>query len=490
MYESHNASEVSEVDGRSGQEGVKVGLWGVLIFAELAALWVVIVVFWVWLANRLTSTGPVSRDPEKMKLAAKELEERGLAAAAAAAWQAYLDAQPQAPDRWEVLLRIGNLYLRAQQPTQAAQAFALLRQEVPDEQLKQQVEAGLVACERLSGLYGPIEKWLAQRRLQPQSIAAQGQVVAIVGDEKLTEADLDMLLRSRLDQLLAAQGLSADKAQREAQLRQWNSPGMRARLLRLLLQNDLFLRRAREMKLHEDPEFVAQREETLEMLLLERFLERELVDTAPTQADVEAYYRSHLAQFQQPEMLQVVLMQLPDAKTAAETGAKIQSAEEFVRIAASLKGANGQPAAGLRQIVRNRPDPILGDPEPLFQLQEGQWTNRPLEVRGNYYLVLVDKKIPARTLSLAEVRPVILDTLRQQRRQEALDRLFEQLSHRYGVKILLQAPATATELPLDAEQTLTEKGPSKPSPPTASIPLPPQNPTSNPKPPENSAKEP
>mgnify|MGYP001084762613 CR=1 FL=1 len=473
MSESDGLYSGSESAPGGIQTGGKLGIWGLLVFAELAALWVVLILFWVWLANRLPMAGTAAQDAQVLKTAAKDLEERGLAAAAAEAWQAYLNAHPAAADRLEVLLRIGQLYLRADQPAKAAQALVLLRQEAPDEEVKKQVEASLATCERLYGLYGPIEKWLAQRRLQTGGKQPEGQVVAIIGDQKLTEADLDALLQNRLDQLLAAQGLSADKARRDAQLRQWNTPQMRARLLRLLLQNDLFLRRATEMKLHEDPEFLAQREETLELLLLQQFLERELPDTPPTQADIEAYYRSHLAQFQQPEILQVVVMQLPDAQTAAETAGKIQSAEQFVQIAAGLKGANGQPAATVRQLVRNRPDPLLGDPAPLFQLAEGQWTRSALEVRGNYFLVLVDKKIPARTLSLAEVRGMILEELRQQRRQEALDRLFEQLAQRYGVKILLQAPSAPVEMPVETDQTLTEKGPANvpapllPEPPPA-----------------------
>ena len=472
MLESNGFYEGSESASGGFQTGGKLGIWGLLVFAELAGLWVVLIVFWVWLANRLPMAGTPAKDPQVLKTAAKDLEDRGLTAAAAEAWQAYLDANPAAADRLEVLLRIGQLYLRADQPTKAAQALALLRHQAPDEEVKKQVEAALATCERLSGLYGPIEKWLAQRRWQSATKEPEGQPVALIGDQKLTEADLDVLLRNRLDQLLAAQGLSADKARRDAQLRQWNTPPMRARLLRLLIQNDLFLRRAREMKLHEDPEFLAQREETLELLLLQRFWERELPDTPPTQADIEAYYRSHQTQFQQPEILQVVLMQLPDAKTAAETAGKIQSAEQFVQIAAGLKGANGQPAATVRQLVRNRPDPLLGDPEPLFQLPEGQWTRSALEVRGNYFLVLVDKRIPARTLSLAEVRGMILEELRQQRRQEALDRLFEQLAQRYGVKILLQVPSAPIEMPVETDQTLIEKSPATVPPPSQTAPPP------------------
>jgi hypothetical protein len=467
MSESNGFSEFSESAGSPVQAPPKLGIWGVLIFLELAGLWVVIILFGIWMLQRLPSPSQRAKDTDVLKAAAKDLEARGLAAAAASAWQAYLDAQPEGADRLEVLMRIGQLYLRAEQYPQAAQAFALLRQEGPDEEVKKQAEAALAACERLSGLYSPIEQFLAQRRLTSSGKTPEGQVVAIVGDAKLTEADLDLLLRNRLDQLLAAQGLAGDAQRRDAELRQWNNPLMRARLLRALVQNDLFLRRAREMKLHEDPEFLAMREETLETLLLRRFVEREIAEAPPpTPADIEAYYRQHQAEFQQPEMLHVVLMHFPDAKSAAETASKIQSADQFVQIAANLKGANGQSAAGLRQVFRGRTDPLLGNTEPLFQLQEGQWTQTPLTVRENHFLVLVDKKVPARTAALGEVQRIIEQTLLERRRQEALDRLFEQLAQRYGVKILLQAPSAAAELPRETDQTLTEKGPAKAPPPT------------------------
>lgn len=473
MSEPNSFSDVSESASQARVPGPKLGIWGILIFVELATLLVVLIAFWVWTAHRVVPAGPRAGDANVLKAAAKELEDRGLAAAAAAAWQAYLELDPEASDRLAVLLRIGQLRIQAEQYAEAAEAFALAYQQSqgqPD--IQKQAETGLETCQRLTGLYGPIEKWLAQRRRQSSEKPPEGQVVAIIGNEKLTEADLDGLLRNRLDHLLAAQGLSADKARRDAELRQWNSPIMRARLLQALIQNDLFLRRARELKLHEDPEFVAAREETLETLLLRRFVEQEVQYAPPTPAEIEAYYRTHQAEFQQPEMLHLLLMHFTDAKVAAETASKIQSAEQFRQIATHLRTDNGQPASGMHQIFRGRTDSLLGDTESLFQLQEGQWTTTPLQVGNNYFLVLVDKKVPARSATLAEVQRFIEQKLLEQRRQEALDRLFEQLAQRYGVKLLLQAPSTSAELPVETDQTLTEKGPAKSSPTPPVVPSP------------------
>ncbi|MBN2476272.1 MAG: peptidyl-prolyl cis-trans isomerase [Pirellulales bacterium] len=382
------------------------------------------------------------------KAVAMQLENKSLDAQAAQAWKAYLAAAPSAEDRAEVLYRIGRLYLQADQPAEAA--AALVRSELAagdDSELKAKIGPQLVECLRREGLYGEVGRELSRRVEAGGEPPGGARVLATLAGDPLTEADLDRMIERRVDRMLSLQGASGDRAARDAILRQFSSPAMREQLLHELLRTELFCRRARELKLDQEEEYLRARQFLEQDLTAGRFLARQLEKIQPTGVDLESYYQAHRQQYQEPESIEVTWFPLGPEEDPGALLKEIESTEDFRKLAEGRQpdGGEADQGAATRLLIRGRNDSVLGGTDALFELAEGQWTRQPL-VHGNArYLVLVEKKTPARTPSLAEVESRVQADYLARKRQELSEQLLQDLMTRYDVRIMTIEETTDSE---------------------------------------------
>jgi len=399
--------------------------------------------------------------PEQLKATAAALEERGLDAPAAAAWQRYLDEAPEDPERADILYHIGSLYMLAEQFDLAASAF--VRAELAageNKELTAKIAARLIECLGGMGRFGEVSRELARRRHGGTKPPDERQVVATIGEIKITESDLDQMVEDHVDQMLTAQGVSGDRNRREIALRQLSSPNVRARLLRELLEKELFLRRARELDLDREEDFLFAREQATQGLLLRKLQNRELKLSAPTDAELEAFYKEHLDEYRQPDQLEVLGIGVPDAKAAAAMLEKITSAADFRKQAQQIRQSEASDGrvSFRRTLYRGRVDPALGKTDALFALSEGQWTREPILRSDAALLVLVETKTAARTLPFAQVKQHVQKRCLQQMRTEALKKLFEDLMARYDVDIKLQAVPEELPKSIQPDTMVAEPG--------------------------------
>jgi len=382
---------------------------------------------------------PPAADADELRRVARGLENRGLEVQAARAWGQYLAAAPDTPERAEILYRIGGLYFDAQRFDEAA--AALVQSELAaaeNKELKSKIGRKLVEALRRSGRYGEVDRELSRQVEVGGAEPGRGKVLATLAGETLTEADLDRIIERRVDQMLAVEGASADQAARQAILRQFSSPQARREMLQDILQTKLFCRRARELKLDQREEFLQARDQLAERFLAGRFLARELEKIQPTQVDLESYYRANQERYEQQESLRAVVIQLGDEEDATAVLEKIESADDFVRLARERAGSDdaGSEAAWARTIVRGRTDPVLGPPEELFEISEGQWTTTPLVHQGRRYLVLVQDKTRGGTPPLSEILPQVRADYVARKQKELSEKLLSDLMTRYNVRIM------------------------------------------------------
>jgi peptidyl-prolyl cis-trans isomerase C len=417
----------------------------VVIFLGVAALW--------WRPAVLSGSAPAGQaagNPDDLKQAALELEERGLDAQAARAWQDYLAADPETAERADVLYRVGELYIQAEKFDDAA--AALVRAELAagdDHDLRAKIGPKLVECFRHLGRYGEVGRELSRQVEAGAQATGKGKVLATLDGEPLTEADLDRMIERQVDRVLAVQGASQDEAARQTILRQLSTPDARRQMLQQLIQTELFCRRARELKLDRDEEFLQARQQVEEDLLANRFLARELDKIRPTEVDVQSYYKANQERYREPETAQVRVIPLKADDDAAKLLAAIQSADDFRKLAAEraspdANGGGPQP----RTVVRGRPDPLLGDVESLFKLAKGEWTREPIVQGDHRFLVLVEKKTAARTPPLTEIGSQVEADYAQLKQQELRQELAGDLMRRYDVRIM--PPGNETKEPAES----------------------------------------
>jgi len=381
---------------------------------------------------------------EDWRAVAMQLEDKSLAGQAAHAWEEYLKHSPRADDRAEILYHIGKLYLEAEEYGPAAAAFVRCEEAAGDDALTQKIGPHLITCLRRLGLYGEVGRELSRRVETGGEDAGKGQVLATLAGEAVTEADLDRMIEQRVDQMLAMQGAAGDEQTRQMLLKQFQSPQMRDRLFQELLQRELFTRRARELKLDRDEEFVRARQVMEEDMLARRFQDRELGRIQPTDVDLQAFYKAHEEQYEHPETLQAVSFKLNDDEDAAKLLEGIKTAEDFKKIAAERRSDEEEEADG-ETITKGRVHPQLGNTDALFDMDAGTWTKVPHKNDDDGYLVLVDGKTPARTLSFEEVRPRVEAEYGTRKQQELSQKLLQDLMARYDVKIQTIQPSSSEE---------------------------------------------
>lgn len=371
---------------------------------------------------------------------AHELENRSLYAQAAYAWEEYLRAAPQAGDRAEVWFRVGRLFMQAEQFEQAA--AALLRCEQAgqnDPAWGRKVGPELVTCLRRLGLSGEVGRELSRRVEAGAGDVQRGRVLATLAGEPLTEADLDRMIEQRIDQMLAMPGAEGTEGARQRLLDEFAQPETRRRLFEQLLQTELFTRRARELGLDRDPQYIAARRAVADDLLAARFQARELAKIQPTDVDLEAFYKLDADRYREPETAHVRIGALQPDEQPATVLEGIHSADDFRRWLQSRPDAKDKGKEGKEEpsiaLVRGRPAPRLGNVDALFALDVGAWTKEPIEHDGQRFLVLIEDKSPPRTPPLAEIRERVREDYVARKRAELSQRLADDLMQRYQVKL-------------------------------------------------------
>jgi len=366
------------------------------------------------------------------------LENRSLYAQAAEAWEEYLRSTPQARDRAEVWFRVGRLLMQAEQFDRAAAVLLRCEQAAEDDPaLRKKVGPELVTCLRRLGLYGEVGRELSRRVEAGAGDVQQGKVLATLAGESLTEADLDRLIERRVDQMLAMQGAAGVETLRQQLLDEFARPETRRQLFDELLQTELFTRRARELGLDREQEYVTARQAVEDHLLAARFQARELAKIQPTDVDLEAFYKLGESQYRHPETLTVRIEELQPDEQAAAVLEGIRSADDFRQWQRKRRGEPepDEEKSPPDTLVRGQPHPRLGNAESLFALEPHAWTKEPLEHDGRRFLVLIEGKSPARTPPLAEIRDRVRADYVARKREEMSRRLADELMQRYQVQL-------------------------------------------------------
>ena len=400
------------------------------------------------LANRSerAETSGVAGQPAQLRDVALALEGRSLSRAAAEAWQAYLRSEPATSERANLLYRIGRLYLEAEEYNAAVVALVEAEQlAVDDPALQEKIGPRIVDCLRRLGRYGEVGRELSRQVEVGSAAEDRGAVLATFAGESFYEADLDRLIERTVDRALALQGGSGLVVAREQGLKQYQSPQARQQMLQQLLQRELFSRRARDLKMDSQAEFVDNRRFLETELLASRFLNSQLEKIQPTDVDLESYYSAQQTTYRQPETASLTVLWCTDPEAAQAQVKQIASVDDFRQAVAASDTAAEMTRF---EVSRGQDHPQLGDVSAVFALEVESWTKEPGSGAGKSWLALLESKTPGRLPPLSEVRSRVAADYGLRKRQELLQELLADLMKRYDVQILAgphgpSAPAAA-----------------------------------------------
>ncbi len=247
---------------------------------------------------------------DRLEALALKLEKQGLSGAAARAWEEYIEASgPGAEKRARIWYRIGTIHQEAGRYEEALDAYYRSEGSAEVKELEPEISRSVAECLESLGNYAALSSELERRTAVPGAEVDGSDVLAEIGDRKITRADLDMMIEAEVDAQLSqiAGGLNPEEraAQKEAALESIRKQGGYAQWLDRFLAEELLYRRAMEEKLHEDAEYRVIARNIDRKMLAQRLLDKTVSEQVTvTPEEMKTYYEENPSEFEKEGGLQ------------------------------------------------------------------------------------------------------------------------------------------------------------------------------------------
>jgi peptidyl-prolyl cis-trans isomerase C len=412
--------------------------------------------------NQPSNVTNYSLSAEQTKQLAGKLAQRNLHIRAANLWKDYLvtgkltDAQ-----RARTLFQIGTLLEKANLYDQAIEY--LYRSEIVAElgELKPRINAHIRNCFEKLGKFSALRYELMDRTSLEAAPVAGAKIVAEIGAEKITEADLDAFIESDIENRLepTAPFMTPEQfgEQKKKMLEQYKNPQAKQQYLQAWLAQEVLYRQALQEELTEKPEAKKLIDQLTRGALSQLLMNRELASKINiTETDVQTYYTANKEKFIEPARAKISHILLEDQQQANELVSRIKGGEDFGELAKQLsKDESTKEKAGKieTEVQEDSHIPGIGAYEELnkkiFAVDAPKVLDEPFKTEKGWEIVKVETLIPQRQKTLDEVSRQVISMLANQKRQDVQSSYIEQMIDKYNVIIHTSAMSGAgrTESP-------------------------------------------
>ena len=294
-------------------KGPATGVLTVLALVVLVGLGAVNL--FLTLSGEKPVTAGAARDlsAEQVKDLASKLAQRNLYSQAAAAWRDYLAAaQLTDTEQARMHFQIGTLLEKAGLYGDAIEQYYRSEAAAGLEELRTQINAHVKDCFERLGEFSALRYEVMDRTSLGSSEAAGGKVVAEIGAEKITEAQLDARIEESIENQLAPRKafLAPEqlKEQKKRALEQSRNPKAKQEFLQRWLAEEILYRQALQDELSEKPEVKRLVHELLRGALSQQLLSEQLASKVNiTDTDLQTYYAANKDKLRDPDDLPVGL---------------------------------------------------------------------------------------------------------------------------------------------------------------------------------------
>lgn len=409
----------------------------------------------------VSSTSAPGLPAEQLEQLALRLEDKNLSTAAAEAWREYLAAAAPAADKAaRVHVRIGRLYQAAGQFEQAlgsyyrAEALAGGNAAAAGDDLALRIRD----CYERMGRYAELAREVNERTsMQSDGSNISGrQIVAEIGDEKITAAEFDRMLTDEVETMLTSTpGLSAERIEslRKQVYDRYARPDQRSNMLQQIVARRVLAREARKRKLDQDAAYRKRLVEDADNRLAATLTTRVADERATTtDQDIERYYEANKSHYEIPARAELGRIVVASRDAAADLIKQLDGGGDFAALAkehsteAAAKEHGGQVDDAMFEMDEEVPG--VGKDEKLhamlWALSAGSHLKEPYPIGDAWHVYKVLKKSEGRTPPLSEVRERVESECRQARRGEVMQQFMHELFKEYRVRL---NPAAATSQP-------------------------------------------
>ena len=389
---------------------------------------------------------PTGLSAEQTKALATKLAQRSLFEEAAGMWQAYLIQAQLAPEEQaKALFQIGLMLKKAGQLEQAITHFYRSEMAAKLDELSPQINTHIKDCFERLGRFSALRYELMDRTSYKGQDNLSGKIVAEIGPEKITEADLTAILEDSSDGQLApmASYMSASQLneQKKKMLEQFKEAQAKQQFLQGYLAQEILYRQALEEKLADKPQIKKQLEDLTRNVLAQQLMSDLIAAKINiTETDLQTYFEANKATYKDPQKARIRHILVAEEQTAQSLVEKLTQAADFSELAqgASLDTDTKDKGGVIdMDVTPGAYVPVIGNaPElnaAIFQAQAGSVLETAFKTEKGWTIVKVDSIQAERQKSFDEVRQEVMRTLSSQKQQEVQKEYIEQMMDKYKV---------------------------------------------------------
>ncbi len=273
------------------------------------------------------------------------------------------------------------------------------------------------------------------------------KVVAEIGPEKTTDADLTAQIESMIDSQLAPMQayMSTDQiqAQKKRMLEQVKTSKAKQDFLNSHLAQEILYREAVVGNLLEDAAVKSQLNTMTRSVLAQTLLKQELASKINiTDSDLQTFYSAHEDQYVEPQKARIARLLADSEDSARALMTQIQNGEAFEVLVQTLSKDDSTKAnKGVidMDVVPGSSIPTIGNVPDLnkaiFEALPGTVLETPFQSEHGWEIVKVLSQQPERQKTFDEVSQEVVQALTQQKQQEVQQELIQSLMDKYNVVI-------------------------------------------------------
>jgi len=385
---------------------------------------------------------------EQVRDLATKLSRRTLYHRAASVWQEYLArADICNADRARAMFQVGTLLERGGSYDEAIEWFYRSEMCAELSDLAGQINSHIKDCYTRLGKFSALRYELMDRTSLEESARAGSKIVAEIGAEKITEADLDALIERNIDNQLSPLEAFMSREQLNEQkskmLQQFKSPDARQQFLQGWLGQEILYREALEQQLAEKPEVRNLLNDQAQALLSRHLMNRQLAEKIHiTETDLQTYYAANKKDFVEPPKARISHIVVDDANQAKDLIGRIKNGDDFAELAREFSTDRSAKQNGGKidaDITQGSYVPGIGSvPElnaKIFAAEPPVVLDEAVKTEKGWEIIKVESKQPQRQKTFDEVRQDVMSRLLAQKRADVQQDYIEQMMNKYNVVI-------------------------------------------------------
>lgn len=262
--------------------------------------------------------------------------------------------------------------------------------------------------------------------------AAADKVLARVGNQTVTEADLDQLANAVPEKFRYL----------------YQTPEGRQKTLDYVVNIYVLSEEAKNQGMDKKPEVQRLIDFTKKDLLARVYLDKMNKGLpAPSEQDVKTFYEKNKERFVTPESIHLRHILVKTEKEAKDALAKLKKGQKFDELAKKVSICPSKGKGGdLEWLVRGN---LLKEIEDVaFSMEKGQITG-PVKTKFGFHVLYLEDKKPGQESSLDQVNDFIVEQLKFQAQQKQYEKVAQDLRKKMNVQVTappaspVTGPATA-----------------------------------------------